>query len=115
MFVTGTSAVGMNHKVFLGVAIEHIAKLGQVARADHDFGAHHEGRIDFLVAVLVDVNIGEPIDQRPLQSRTGALEQIETRAGKFDPALEVDDAQPGANLPVRQRREVKRRFDLPIA
>ena len=58
--------------------------------------------------MLLDVQIEHPGDQRPLQPRAGALQHVEARAAELDAALEVDDVQLRAEIPVRLRLEVER-------
>ncbi len=100
----------MNQIIFLGVPVQVVAELGQVAGADHAVGAHHEGRIDLFVAVLAHVHVDKPVGQRALQAGAGALQQVEAAAGELDAPLEVDDAQRLAQFPVRLGREVKDRL-----
>ena len=68
---------------------------------------HHGRRVDLGVAVLRGVQVEHPRDQRALQPRAPALEHVEARARDLHAALEVDDAERGAELPVRLRREVE--------
>ena len=59
-------------EVLLGVAVEVVAELRQVAGADQALALHHRGRVDLGVAVLAGVQVEHPGDQRALQPRARA-------------------------------------------
>ncbi len=101
-------------EILLRVPIEVVTELRQVAGADQAFAPHHRRRVDLGVAVVRDVEVEHPRDERPLQARTGAVQHVEARARHLRAALEVDDAERLADLPMRLRREVEgaRRPDL---
>ena len=92
-------------EVLLGVAVEIVAELGQVAGADQALAPDHIGRVDLDVAVLGRMQIQHIGDERALQARAPALQNVEARAGHLDAALEVDDVVPGPEVPVRLRLE----------
>jgi NTP pyrophosphatase (non-canonical NTP hydrolase) len=43
--------------------------------------------------MLLDMHIQHPVDERPLQLRAQALEDVEAAARDLDPALEIQNAQ----------------------
>ena len=57
--------------------------------------------------MLARVEVEHPRDERALQARPGAAQHVEARPRDLDAALEVDDAELRAELPVRQRREIE--------
>src|SRR6185369_5713285 len=93
--------------IFLGVAIEVLAELRQLRRADEALALDHLRRVDLAVALL-DVNVDHPADERALQARPNAAQEVEARAGDLDAALEVDDPELGPEIPVRLGREGER-------
>ena len=54
------------------------------------------------------MQVEHELDQRPLQPRAGAEQHREARAGHAGGALEVEDAERDAEIPVRLGREVER-------
>ena len=100
-------------EVVLGVVVEVIGELGQLAGADHALPLDHEGRVDLLIAVLAGVQVEHEGDEGPLQPGAQPLEDVEAGAGELDAALEIDDAQVFAQLPVGGRRESRRSSALP--
>ena len=83
------------------------ANFGRLPGADQRLLQHQKRRVDLLVAVLPRVEIEHPGDQRPLQPRAIAAQNVEARPGDLHPALEVDDAQRLGKLPMRLRGEVE--------
>ena len=57
--------------------------------------------------MLARVQVEHESDQGALQAGAGAAQHVEARAGELDAALEVDDAERLAELPVRSRRETE--------
>ena len=94
-------------EVLLGVVVQVLAELRQVARADEALAPHHVRRVDLDVAVLLRVQVEHVRDERALQPRAPALEHVEARARDLHAALEVDDAELRAEVPVRLRLEVE--------
>ena len=95
--------LGRRHEpvVLFGVVVEVVAELRQLAGVPHRLFLHHRRQVHLRVAVLVDVQLQHEGDQRPLQPRARALQHVEAAAGQLHAALEVDDAQRLAQLPVR--------------
>ena len=93
MFVTGTSAVGIEVELFLVLELEEVfLELRQLSRAAQRVGVDDERRQDLGVALpLVDVE--HEVHQRAAELRRGAVENRETRAGDLRGAIEVDDAE----------------------
>ncbi len=88
-------------EVLLGVVVEVVAELRELARVPHRLFLDHRRQVHLRVAVLVDVQLEHEGDQRALQPRAGALEHVEAAAGQLRPALEVDDVERLAQLVVR--------------
>ena len=112
--MSGTSAVGIRIQIPVAADLEQILlELRQVARAGQRRGVHQERRLDFGVAVLARVEIEHEVDERAGEPRAGAHQHGEARAGHAGGALEIQDAERGAEFPVRLRFEVERRR-LPV-
>ena len=86
--------------------VEVVGKLGQLPGAEKRGRLDHEGRV-LLGVALADVQVEHIGDQRPLEARPGAAEHVEARTGDLDAALEVDDAERRAQVPVRFRLEIE--------
>src|SRR5262249_48858229 len=67
-----------------------------------------ERRLDLAVAVLARVEIEHEIDEGAREARTRAGQDREARRRHLDRALEVEDAERWAEVPVRLWREVER-------
>ena len=104
--VSGTSAVGTKYKSSSMILVEIVGELGQLPRAVDRGGLDHEGQV-LLAVALADVQVEHPGDQRALQARARAAQNVEARAGQLGAALEVDDAQSRAEVPVRLGCEVE--------
>ena len=88
------------------ILVEIIGKFRQLTRAKDRGRLDHEGQV-FLLVSLADVQIEHPGDQGALQPRARALQNIKARAGQLGAAFEVDDAQGGAEVPMRKGLEVE--------
>ena len=97
-------AIGELEEVFL--------ELRQLPRAEERVGVDDERRDDFDVAMPL-MHVEHEVDERAIQLRAGAGEDRESRAGDLRGALEVEDAQPFADVPMGFRREGKRRLLAP--
>ena len=90
-----------------------LLELRQVARAGERRAVDEERRLDLAVAVLARVQVEHEVDERAREPRAGAEQHREARARHARRALEVENAERGAELPVRLRREVERRRRAP--
>ena len=104
----GTSAVGTIHRSSSWSLYRLSANLGSCPAPNRVSPLTMKGSV-FLGVALADVQVEHPGDQRALQARAGAAEHVEARAGHLDAALEVDDAQRRAQVPVRFGLEVELR------
>ena len=103
-----------NEKEIVRVRAVHVfLKLGKLSRARHHLAAHHKRRPDFLVAVLLDVQVEHPASQRAQQARTVAFEQRELRSRDLRAPGKIQDVQRRANIPVRLLGKVKLRLLAP--
>ena len=114
-FVTGTSAVGVRYQSGPLEAEEVRRELRELAGPEERGRVHDEGRQDLDVAVLARVHVEEELDERAREERRPALEDREARARDLRGALEVQDAERGAEVPVRLRREVELRRRRPTS
>src|SRR6185436_17780244 len=107
----GERHLGGGHEVeVVRFDLEQVSlELGQLPGAHQRLAAHHEGRQHLAVAVLAGVEVEHQRDERPLEPRAGAEVGGEARAGELGAALEVEDAEPRSEVPVRLRREVEAR------
>jgi len=85
-----------------------LLELRQLAGAVERGAVDQEGRLDLGVAVLAGVQRQHEVDQRAFQLGAGAEQHGEAGAGDLGGALEVDDAELRAQIPVRLRLEVER-------
>ena len=69
------------------------------------FAAHHQRRNYFEVSLLANLDVEHPRDQSALEPRAGAAQEIEARPLQLHAAIEIDDAEILAKLPMRQRFE----------
>src|SRR6202050_2446183 len=88
-------------EILLLVAIHRVLELRQMCAADHRRGIHHQGRRDFEITLLLGLHVEHPRDQRTLEPRTRAEQKMKSSAGDFYSALEIDNAQRLAELPMR--------------
>ena len=99
------------HEIQIPVAgnLEEIGfEFRQVAGAQQGGAVDEERRLDLAIPMLARVQIEHEVDQRPREPRAGAAQHRKPRAGDARGPLEVDDAERGAQIPVRLRREVER-------
>ncbi len=109
MLVTGTSAVGISQKSWPSHLKRSSLNLGNWPVPNRLARIHQEGRQHFGVAVLAGVHVEHEIDERALQLRAQAPVQGEARAGDLGGALEIQDAQFRAQVPVRLGLEIELR------
>ena len=83
------------------------ANLGSLAGAVERAGIDEAGGKDFDVAVLAGVEVEHEVGEGALEAGAGAELQDEAGAGDLGGALEVEDAERFADLPVRLGREVE--------
>ena len=98
-----------------GARLEEVAlELGQLARPGERLRGDEVGRDDLPVAPRA-VQVQHELDERPLEARPQVPVDGEARPGDPGPALEVEDAELGPEVPVRLRLEVEdaRRADPP--
>ncbi len=99
---------GGNQPEILALALEQVfLELGQLAGAEQAAGVHHEGRQHFGVAVLAGVHVEHEVDERALQFGPQVPVEREAGAGDFGGALQVEDAQILAQVPVRLGFEIE--------
>ncbi len=94
----------------VGVVLE----LGQLARAEHGLTLDDDRRPPLLKATA-GVRIEEEVDEGALKTGAGATENGEAAAGELVAALEVEDVQIGAQIPVRLKVEVELARGAPAA
>ena len=75
-----------------------VLEFRQLSGAEHRLIAHQNRRIDFLIAVLFDVQIEHELGQRPLKPRQSALEHDKTRARHARRRFEIHQPQGFADL-----------------
>ena len=90
-----------------------VLEFRQLPGAAHRLGVDQKWRINLGVAVLAGVQIEHEGDQRALEPRAEPPQHRETRAADLGRALEVQNAQRGAELPVRLRLEIEARLCRP--
>ena len=90
-------------------------ELGQLARAAQGFGPHQERRVHLGVAVLLGVQIEHEGRQRAHHAGALAPQHREARAAELRRAIEVENAELGAQVPVRLGIEVEARCGAPGA
>ncbi len=84
-----------------------LLELGQLAGAGQRRRVRHERRLDLDVLVFARVKVEHEVDERAREARAGAAEHGESRAGNARGALEIQNAERRAQVPVRQRREIE--------
>jgi hypothetical protein len=84
-----------------------LAELWQVAGAEEGTGVDQAGGKDFDVVVLAGVEVEHEVGQGALEACAGAELQDEAGARDLGGALEIEDAELFADLPVRLGREVE--------
>ena len=99
-----------NQPKIVALALEKILlELGQLSGAVKAGRVHQERRQHFGITVFAGVRVEHEIDQRALQLRAHAPVERETGAGNLGGALEIEDAQFGAEVPVRFGLEIELR------
>ena len=78
-----------------------ILELGKLPRRRRGRAVHEERHPHLVVAVLPYVQVDHHRDQRPREARPGAAEHDESRAADLGASREVQDAEGGANVPMR--------------
>ena len=86
--------------------VEVLVELGQLAGAKQAVVVGDDGGPPLLEAGLV-VHVDEEVDERALHAGAHAAQQVEAGAGKLHAAVEVNDAQLGAKVPVGLGLKVK--------
>ena len=83
-----------------------VGELRELTRAEERRVLHEERRQHFDIAVLSRVHLQHEMDERTLEPRRISEQHRETRSGELRRTLEVEQAEPFADLPVRLRCEV---------
>ena len=86
---------------------EILFELGQLAGAEKAGGVHHERRQNFRVTVLAGMHIEHEVGERPLQLRADSGVHGKARAGDLGGALEIQNPQRRAQIPMRLGREIE--------
>ena len=94
----------------VGVVLE----LWQLTRAKHGLTLDDDGRPP-LLKTTAGVRIEEEVDKGAFQAGASATENGKTAAGELVAALEVEDVQIGAQIPVRLKVEVELARGAPAA
>ena len=98
----------------LGGLEEVLFELGQLAGAGEGVLVSQGGDPE-LGGAAVQVDVEHVVDEGALEAGTLALQHREAAVGQLDAALEVDDAQLGAEVPVRLEVEVELAGGAPAA
>ena len=83
------------------------ANFGRLPVPDQRRARHQERRRHLRVAVLPRVHVEHELDERAREPGTRAEQHRKARAGHPRGALEVEDAERRAQIPVRLRREIE--------
>ena len=86
----------------IGVVLE----LGQLTRAKHGLTLDDDGRPPLLKATA-GVRVKEEVDEGTLKTGAGATENGKAATGELVAALEIEDVEVGAQVPVRLKVEVE--------
>ena len=105
---------GGNQEVVARDVIGVVLELGQLTRAEHGLTLDDDGRPPLLEATA-RVRVQEEVDKGALQAGAGATENGEAAAGELVAALEVEDVEVGAQVPVRLKVEVELARGAPAA
>jgi len=97
---------GQHVQVGLRVEVDDIPELGELSRPDHALLFDHEGRVQ-LRPPMGEVIVEHPVGQSALQAGARPGQDVEARPGLLDAALEIDDAQRRAKVPVGLRLKVE--------
>src|SRR5205823_1581438 len=71
-------------------------------------GARHAGTVDdhrhprFLIAVIASVGVEHQVHERPHESRAESAKDDESGPADLGATLEINEAEPGADLPMRR-------------
>ena len=88
--------------------IKHVVlELRQLTGARHRLAVCHERRKDLGIALLFGVQVEHEVDDSPFELCAKALVHREPRTGDLACALEVQDIQPLADVPVSLRFEAE--------
>ena len=97
---------GRDQEVVARDVISVVLELGQLPRTEHGLTLDDDGRPPLLEATT-RVRVQEEVDEGALKTGAGATENGKTAAGELVAALEVEDVQIGAQIPVRLKVEVE--------
>ena len=100
---------GQQPQVILVIPIHRVRELGQIAIRRRRFGGNHIRQVKLLIPMLLRMRVKHPVYQRPLQPRPLAAQREKARPRHLGAPLKIYDAQPFAQLPMRQRLKVKLR------
>ena len=97
-----------NQPEIVSLALEQVLfEFGQLPRAEEAGRIHQEGRQHLGIAVLAGVHVEHEVDERALELRAHAPIEGKARAGDLGRALEIQDAQLRAQVPVRLGLEIE--------
>ena len=82
-------------------------EFGQLASAEKTGGIDHEGWQDFRISVLARVHIQHEIGERPFQLGAHSRVDGKARAGDFGGALEIQNSERRAQVPMRLGFEIE--------
>lgn len=97
---------GGDQEVIARDVIGVILELGQLTRAKHGLTLDDDGRPPLLKAAA-GMRVQEEVDEGTLQAGAGATEDGEAATGELVAALEIEDIEVGAQIPVRLEVEVE--------
>ena len=86
--------------------VEVVLELGQLAGTEERLAVGDDGQPPLLEAGL-DMHVDHEADEGALHAGAQATERVEARTGDLDAAVEVDDSQVRAKVPVRLCLEVE--------
>src|SRR5690606_12639630 len=95
------------------VAVLHEFRI--LARPAHRVTMHEEWRRRLDVAVLPDVKVEHPVDERAAEAGTGAGERRKAASGHLRSGLERHQSKSLTQLPVRDRLKVEALLFAPLA
>ena len=112
VIIVFVAAVRSTFGIGVRAAEQILGKLGQLPGAEERLAVDHKRRQHFRVAVASSfararVQVEHEADQRPFEARSGAHVHRKARARELGRALQVENAQRLAQLPVRLGLEVE--------
>ena len=99
--------IALSERAFIVAVKEVLSEFRQLAGAEERAGVDHVGRQNFRIAVLAGVQVQHEVGQGALKPGTRAVVKGEAGTGDFGRAIEVEDVQGFAELPMGFGREVE--------